>query len=344
MRFRSGHIEAESNCYCNAGGIKLGKYDLLILGASWDSRCVWMEEIQRVEASLGIMVTYTRKDSDGRQDRHRELLDEYLGGKCEAKDTIIWKSEDIRTSYDQIYGIILELRKKVGRPVSVCVDISAIPRYCFLAILAVCLKQGLTDKLTYLYAEGDYDIEPDITQEVFHEGGWRSVPVPFLEVPYDPLLSKCIYVSLGFDGSRTQRVTQEQEPDRVLVLFPRPGVKAEYIRKTFIKNKPLLKYYMMRRKDIVCAAAGDAVAAWKAMHEAGNERPNEENIFYICDGTKAHALGIGLRALAGGMGTVFYYIPDEHRATDVRPLGKFWRYDIRDTSVLPAQNDRGGAG
>ena len=86
--------------------------------------------------------------------------------------------------------------------------------------------------------------------------------------------------------------------------------------------------------QIVRAPAGDAVKAWKQLDDAGLERPTEENTYYLCSGTKPHALALGLRAMVLEYPTVLYNIPDEHKVTKTIPRGRYWRYDITDVTSI----------
>jgi len=89
-------------------------------------------------------------------------------------------------------------------------------------------------------------------------------------------------------------------------------------------------------EQIIAARAGDAIEAWRKMAERPPDNFSRENSCYLCRGTKPHALALGLRALSLGTPTVLYNVPERHKVVDVKPAGHFWRYDIRDLSILPA--------
>jgi hypothetical protein len=256
--------------------------------------------------------------------------------KCRRLEVVKGSSNEIELMWSRIMEVVDSLKDSLTRPMRICLDITAIPRFCSLAALAGFLKSGAASHMTFLYAEGEYEEGGQKAKYVFHEGAWSSLPIKYLEVPYDPLKRKFILVSVGFEGDRTIRVTQEEEPDRVSILFSSPGVKKGYVRRAMEENRELISSYKIPHNQKARAAAGDAISAWSCLHSAGLERPDEENTFYLSCGTKPHALALGLRALTSGLGTVLYYVPDEHKPTDVKAAGTYWRYEIRDLSAFPA--------
>ncbi len=86
---------------------------------------------------------------------------------------------------------------------------------------------------------------------------------------------------------------------------------------------------------MITAPAGDAIAAWKALDSRKFESLDTEDPYYLCCGTKPHALAFALRALSLGEPTVLYNIPERHSFVDVEPTGKCWRFNIKDVSALP---------
>ena len=80
--------------------------------------------------------------------------------------------------------------------------------------------------------------------------------------------------------------------------------------------------------------AGDAISVWKDLTESALERPECENIYYLSCGTKAHALGMALRAACLQFPCVLYNVPERHNYVEVTPTGQYWGYRIRDLSIM----------
>lgn len=343
MKFRNSFIIGESKSTKNPGELLNGVYDILILGASWDTRSTWVVDIGNIEAGHCILVTYENEDLKGidddayeRQLRNGEILERYMGDISHSTKTERSSAYDIEEKWMRIYANILEVYEREKRPLNICLDISAIPRYCVLSALGMCIKNGIASEMVFLYAEGDYKIDAENVKYISQVGGWKKINIKALESVYDPAKRDFYLVSIGFEGNRTLRVTSESEPRRVSLLFPDPPVKDGYVEETAKENRRLIEKYRIPETQIIRAAAGDAIEAWKKLTVLMLERPESENAFYLCCGTKPHALALGLRALAKEFGTVVYYIPDRKVPTDVGANGTFWKYTIRDISVLPS--------
>lgn len=337
MRFRYGYIDAESSSVEQPGELKLGTFDVLITAANWDSRSTWLLGIGDLNAKLGIMIKYDRQDPEGRQVHHEEQLLAYLRSRCVETAEIRECSREVETLWRRLYEAIRADAPVSPKRLRICFDITTIPRYCFLAALAGCIGSGLAESIVFLYAEGDYG-DPNGASYTFHEGDWRSVAIPFLKQPDEPSKAKYVLVSVGFEGTRTLRVISDEEPKRISVLFPDPGVKPEYVDHAWRENMELFDDFLVPEGQIIRAHAGDAIEAWKRLHEFSLERPAEESIYYLSCGTKSHALALGLRAMVTRYGTALYYIPEDHTVTDVKAAGVYWRYDIRDLSAIPYQS------
>ena len=156
--------------------------------------------------------------------------------------------------------------------------------------------------------------------------------MPGLEGEYDPAKARFYLLSVGFEGAKTLRVVTRADPDRVSVLFPEPGYFPEYSKRTRIDNDALLRRFRVPRDQVVCATAADAIGAWEALHRNNVERPDLENSYYLCCGTKPHSIALALRAAALRTPAVVYNVPEEHKVVQIRAAGLYWRFNIELTS------------
>jgi hypothetical protein len=333
--FQLGHLLARSQyAGSDSSELDLRDYDVLVLGSSWDSRSVWLSKQVNIRSSIGVLITYLQEDPFGRQRRHNIILLDFLQLTCTKVYQICVDSHDIVKMWQQLAPRIVAAELQLNRPLRICVDLTAIPRFCSLAALGCLLANGRANQFTFVYAEGEYDDRRTKEETVtFHEGEWRAEPIPFFGT-YDPLKKRHYIVSVGFEGRQTYRAVLDGEPNRVSILFPRPGVKRNYERRASEQNRKLIDDYCVPKTQIIYACAGDAVAAWKNLHLASLERTFTENVFFLCCGTKPHALGLALHAISLHDPIILYYVADSHTVTDVQLAGKFWRYDITDTSSI----------
>jgi hypothetical protein len=230
-------------------------------------------------------------------------------------------------------AIIRAAAFEAGRPLRMLVDLSACPRYYAVGLLGAYITQGLVGSLTVFYAEGLYP-EPGNGEELVFTGSrWKSVEAPYFPGFWDPRKKTFYLVSVGFEGDKTLRTISRADPDRVSILFPEPGICPEYVEKTQHANADLVRMYRIPENQIVRAHAADAIAAWQALSRAAIERP-DENAYFVCCGTKPHSIALGLRAKVLKTPAVLYNLPDEHRVVDIKPSGKFWKYEITDLTTL----------
>lgn len=338
--FRQGYLEGQSISGHSVKGLIQGNYDLLVLTSSWDSRCVSICDASDILTKYIMLILFEIRDPFGFRDNHDRRLIEYITSKCDKNNTIYLRgySVEVESMWQQIMDNILTIRESQGRPLRILLDLSTCPRYYALALVGSCLSYGIAEYISVVYAEGMYRSclmdSATTTEYIFSKGHWRTVSIPSLEGSFDPGKKKYYLVSVGFEGVRTLQIINREDPDSISILFPEPGYIPEYVEVARTANEELIQSYKVDEGQIVRVHAGDAIAAWKALQEASIENPASDNVFYLCSGTKPHALGLALRAMILGFPTVLYRVPENHNPLNVVPTGNYWRYDIRDLSCL----------
>jgi hypothetical protein len=245
-------------------------------------------------------------------------------------------SRAIQSLWKTLREYLFAMYQAVGRRLRLFIDLSTCPRYLSLGVACNMLSSGLASHVTVFYAEGNYseDSSEESRHELFTKGGWDAIPIPSLEGEWAPNKRRAYLVSVGFEGSKTLRLISREEPDDIYVLFPDPGVKLEYVQRAREQNKTLMSLLPDPSHDVIRAAAGDAIDAWKQLDVASREQPSEQNVYYVCCGTKSHSLALALRALVLRYPAVLYILPDQHKVAETHPLGVYWRFDIKDVTAL----------
>jgi hypothetical protein len=335
--FRDGFLRGVSTAGSSPADLLRDRVDLMIAFSSWDSRSVAVTAADVLTAEESVLVLFDVRDQQGLRDSHDRQLEEYLTRQARVTRILRGNSTELADVWSQLFVTIGELRQRLGRPIRLFVDLSACPRYYALAILANALGRGIASSICLFYSEGLYDDRHGDAErhEIFTSGRWSSVPVPGLVARWAPGKSRFYLASVGFEGAKTLRAVARADPDRVAVLLPDPGVRPDYAKRTRAMNDELFQQFQISDHCVVRAPAGDAIRAWQALSEAGLERPEEENSFYICSGTKPHSVALALRAMAHGSATVLYNLPDAHKVNDVKPSGIYWSFIIEDLSALP---------
>jgi hypothetical protein len=337
--FRQGFLSGESYQANDPATLLQGEFDLVVLSSSWDRRSVCVAQAKTFYAEHGILLLFSTRDDRGLRESHDRILTDYLNDSCSERHVISGDSADYRRMWPEFENQVISVRTQVGRPLRILVDLSTCPRYFSLGLLARAIRGGIADRVSFFYAEGTYPEEAsdEDKHELFTAGGWEAVAIPGLEGEWDPEKRRMYLVSVGFEGSKTLRLISRAEPDRVALLFPDPGVREEYVKRTWENNKPIIDAFRIQSTEIIRAPAGDAIFAWSAIASQSPDNDTQDNVYYVCCGTKSHSLALGLRALALQTPAVLYIAPDRHRVVDTSPLGIYWRFDIADVSSLSAQ-------
>jgi hypothetical protein len=334
LSYASGSLRGSSYSSTSATQLYCGDYDLAILVSSWDTRSVCVSQAERFKAGLCVVTLFTYRDRLGLRDRHDADLLAFAQRCAPEVCEIRGDSLDLENTWSQLLRSMVAHRHRTKRPLHIFVDASACPRYYLLAIVATALSSGLAARVSVTYAEGRYPAKTTNSSEdiSFTHGQWKSVAIPTLEGKYSPGLKRFLLVSIGFEGWKTIRAVSRADPDRVSILHGKPGTTTEYADRALQDNADLIQYYRIPPEQILCAPAGDAIAAWKTLSASAIERP-EENAYFLCSGTKPHSLGLGLRALCLRSPAVLYNLPEAHHVVEIEPNGKFWRFDIESLTV-----------
>ena len=268
------------------------------------------------------------------RDEHDRIMLEFCRNRSGRVALLRGGSTNLSEIWTQLREEIWRVYRELRRPIRVFIDSSTCPRYYALAVLATSIGGGLASRVSLFYAEGRYP-DPDHEPEIAFTGERsQSVAVPGLEGTYDPDKDRFYLIAVGFEGWKTLRTVAQADPDRVSVLFPSPGTQPGYEDRTRNDNEPLFRGYRIPHTQIIKAPAGDAIAAWEALSEAALERPEAENTCFLCCGTKAHAVGLGLRAMVARYPAVLYNLPDEHKVVPIEASGRYWLFEVRDVTAL----------
>jgi len=309
-----------------------GTFDLALFSPSWDHRCESFTACEDLFIDTSLVLNFTLRDDFGHQLRHERNIYDFLERHSRTTVPIVGDAIDLQQMWKTIWGEAQKVARQKAKGLRILVDLSTCPRYYSLGLIAGVIKCGMTPSVTVFYAEARYpdDLQPLPLDRPFTVGQWRAVAVPFLLGMPDPLKKKHFVVSIGFEGLKTARVLTKEDPDRISILLPDPGTRPGYAEEAWNRNSETVEQFRVPESQIVRAAAADAIAAWKNLNSNASERPAGESSFYLCCGTKPHALGFALRALSLSFPTVLYNLPERHSFMDTYPNGVYWKYEIRD--------------
>lgn len=316
-------------------GELLGKdYSFTLLSSSWDSRCIAVCDAPGINLGETILLLPSERDDIGLRDHHDKKLLEFCKNRSTSLHVIEGHTNSPESVWDDIYRIATEIFRTPSVSNSALVDLSATCRYYSLGVVAMLLRLGLVQSVDILYSECQYLPTHDGAIE-FTEGMWEKRVIPFLDGICNPAAPERWLVGCGFEGIKTRRFVLKDEPDQIQILLPDPGFTTDYGLHSENEAQPLIKEYRLESSDILRAAAGDAVAAWKTLDGVSTTPPKDMQTSYICGGTKPHSLALALHALVSRSPAVYYIRPDSYKIVQTKSTGQHWLYRINDLSSLP---------
>jgi hypothetical protein len=329
------HIFGKSTEMSKEEGIK-DSFDLFIFTCGWESRC---KEIIKYDTESFLfdsaaIISFKQGIKKGYLPEYMKEIKDFAKGKIGDSEIIVIEEEP--NELDRITGSIRssiqELLKRLRKPFSIGFDITSCPRYFFLYLLGFCLEYNITKDLSFFYSEGKY--RKNHKEYIHTKGKWKTVEIAGFENKHNPEGKLFFVVSAGFEGNRYRSLVSKYEPDLVGILLPDPGFHPEYTEQVKNECQPMIDEFNIPPERIVSAPAGDAIAAWEALKSPClNEK--KDNIIFLTCGPKPHVLAMGLHASTNKENiSVIYRVPEGYTRMEVEAMGKFWRYDIKNLTIL----------
>jgi hypothetical protein len=331
--FRRAFIAGASQRDTSAD-LAAGSFDVAIYTSSWDARSISITDAKHLKSTLGICILFNTRDKAGLRDKHDAALNKFSTTTSVRTVTVTGESCQVNIIWKQIYDFLIQTRIEQRRPLRIFLDMSACPRYYSLGVTAAAFVKNLASTLTLFYAEASYSEDTERGDFAFTGGHWSTVTVPFLSGLISPGKKTFYLVSAGFEGEKTFRAVSRADPDRVSLVIAKPGYCPAYERRAMESNEHLIQEFVIPKNEIICAPASDAIATWRILDQSALHRERQENSFYMCCGTKPHALALALNAISLGYPAVLYNIPEEHRVHRTAPNGVFWTYTLQNITAI----------
>ena len=210
------------------------------------------------------------------------------------------------------------------------IDLGGAPIPYFLGLLGYLRDLFPRPKLTIFNPTGEYGRGE--SGYSFTSGFDRNIWVPRMWGYPNPGLPWTYVFLLGFEGARSHDVLYKCEPEYIKALIGSPGYQRGYEQEAISRNKTfLIESGLMTDEtsfNVLNADAANPVETWVKLQELVNENQNKTNICFVPLGTKGHALGSGLCALANNSPAVLYNMPRTYVVKDVKRGKYIWKYDI----------------
>jgi hypothetical protein len=332
--FDDRHLSGVSRRSDQLTGLLETSYDYLLLGSSWDERCL---ALTAAPLKIGVAQLFLPSNVGvtGLRAQHDSMISTFIKDAAGRVDLIQESSEKLEKVYGRIAEEIRGLRKELDRPLRVLIDLSAIARFYSLGALAIALNDNVAQFVDVFYAEalyGDVVGTPTAVTPQHHGAYWEAVAVPGLEGDWFPSNPRHFLVSVGFDAAPVPRLAERWDPDFVSVLYPRPGLTPEYESRTVAANG--LWVDQLGVDTAVDASAVDAVAVWAKLASAPGLDSTKDNLYALLCGSKPQALGLALFSLSKERPAVMYVRPTVHEEKRISPNGFYWNFRIHDRTLI----------
>ncbi|WP_425252429.1 hypothetical protein ACPJXG_22775 [Janthinobacterium sp. NFX145] len=337
-KFSDGIIVAESIKSDNPNSLWRGSFDFGLVGTSWDARCTAILGCDSIHFKSSILIKPLTTTSSPVLENNHSKVHNFLNSASGLCTVLEADTERLSDVYERIRSLFWAAIGEQERtfPASIFIDVSTCPRYFSLALLGEAFRSGQVDQICLGYSEGKYpDAKPsynDLEEISFSDGAFQSIPVPGYYGEFEPSKEKLFFVSLGFDGWKTLNLLIRKEPERVVALLASPGGHTGYVERAMLANAALIERFRIPDEFILKATSGDAVEAWQRMTEAGVEKFNDENVYYLCSGNKPHSIAFALRAISLETPTLLYNSPVKYLPVEIDCNGTYWMYSIRPAS------------
>ena len=312
-------------------------YDLVIAGLSWEARgTVALSRLSKTDAAV-VLLKFKSRSSEvevfkvAQLDNYRKILTNVSVKELEP-------SISTAENFQMLKAWIQDNYAQVGRPLSVLIDITCLPKTYMLYLLGLGFREELVARMDYLYTPGKYDLissgvstTPVITgpRSIISEGEWHSRQIPYLEASEYIANDLDLLVTLGGELGLSLPFIERFEPRRLGLVFideTSPGKGTPMLVSERMAYEELLREPNVMQKDVSLCDALGMVRHALAFVDASVARGTT----MMAIGAKPHALALGLAALADSRIEVVCRTPASYRVVDVQPSGQPMFYEIED--------------
>jgi len=331
-----GHINLNQNELTTPWS-PVRQYDFVMGGLSWESRASYAFETMSDGRDQINLIKFVSRD-DSVEQMKSIVYDKFKNLFHDTRVIPLAPSVGAHENFQMLEQWFRDKYVSIGRPMRVLMDITCIPKTYILFILGLGFTRDYLACFDCLYSPGLYDLSTPNTEMIVGRGGprailsegeWHSRQIPYLEPRNIIASDRDLIVTLGGELGLSLPFIEKFEPRRLGLIYIKercPDRPAPMLASERSALDDLLREPNVQRADIdLCDARG---AAQHAMDFA--RLSTAGTVTGVAIGSKPHALGIGLAALADKKLEVVCRTPASYRAADVKPDGRLFAYQIAD--------------
>lgn len=313
-------------------------YDAVIAGLSWESRGLTaLSTIKGASENLTLFrfkssSEDTEREKSKQLDLFREIISNVVVKELEP-------STHTEANFKDIKQWIQDLYQEAQKPISILIDITCIPKTYVLYLIGMCFSDEMASRIDCLYTPGVYEpvsneplAAPVINgpHSLLSEGEWRSRQVPYLEADTFIADSSDLLVTLGGEFGLALPFIERFEPTRlglICIEETSPSGETAMLDSERIAYQELLNEPNVTQRDIKLC---DAISVAQHTLAFTQSDAGGRGTTLLAIGSKPHALGLALAALADPQMEVVCRTPGSYRMVDARPSARPVLYEIED--------------
>lgn len=306
----------------------LSNYDIGIAAVSWESRAITALPFMNGRSAETVLLRFASTDSSVDELKNVTQLsaDKILGSyRLQTLErSTLWNGNI--AALDQL---INETVGRAGRPISVLLDMSCLPKRYALFILGRGFRQEHVARMDVLYAEAErYEatkLKHSGAVNIVSEGDWTTAQVPYFEGDNYTPDKRDLFISLGGELTNAIPIIERFEANELRLYavehtetrLPRAQYDGEAPIRQRLSDMPNAYNMSFALEDIV----GLAEDVLRTKHLPAT---------CLAIGPKTHALAFGLAALASDSIQLVCRTPGRYLANDAYPSGRVFLFQIQD--------------
>ncbi|TFW12202.1 hypothetical protein EGY25_09165 [Brevundimonas intermedia] len=309
-------------------------YDLCIAVCSWETRA--SAAFEQVGDVQGVWEVWSFASGDADKAEAKAACFDRL---TSVRNGPLAKIElDGSLKYERNFELIEDYFRSrsqaKGGPLDVLLDMTCLPKKYMLFVLGMALRNEFVRAIDFVYSEGRY--RAPVTEEVHgpmtwsrSDGDWASVQVPYLEADNFIPDARGLIVSLGAEISASVPFIERYEPLQIALV----SVKDEASRIDPVaieaERRLLRELETLPITTSVDAALEDVLGVARLCRSFCEDQPDMA-VTGLAIGSKPHALGLGLAALAAPNLEIVCRLPSRYLSGDVVATGRTFVYAVED--------------
>lgn len=309
--------------------------DVMISVSSWERRCTEILNA-RIDTTSAVVLRFAEQGNSGRRRLHDDMLTLALDRRTgRFQDLPFLSALDYENWKEVLAQFLIDEYRSHSRRLHISIDSSCCPKSILLFLIAFGIRTGLAYRVTVFYSEGNYTPPEGVVKSLdrysFTQGDWRSVLVPYLEGGVSPERKTRLIATTGFEAFQARTFIRSYEADAHQLIVASPGFLSEYDEKARREARSLIKGLDLDRKSVAYCHAGASIDVAKQV--LGLLAGSRWYDIGLCLGTKPHAIGVGMAALADPTLTVVCRTPVAYVESETPATGHSWIYEVMDRSA-----------